>query len=91
MVRMTFQEGKTGAFLDIFHQSQEQIRHFAGCLHLELWQDYHQANVYLTYSHWKTEEALNNYRQSALFTETWAKTKILFAEKPQVFSVKKAV
>jgi len=55
-----------------------------------LWQDYHQPGVYLTHSHWTSEEALQAYRQSDLFIQTWAQTKVLFAEKPQVFSVKKA-
>ena len=89
IVRLTFQEDKVGDFLAIFQRSREQIRHFPGCLHLELWRDYHLSNVYLTHSHWESEEALNNYRQSGLFTETWAQTKVLFANQPQVFSVRK--
>ena len=89
IVRMTFQEDKVGEFLAIFQRSSEQIRHFPGCLYLELWQDYHLSNVYLTHSQWESEVALNTYRQSSLFTETWAQTKVLFADKPQVFSVRK--
>jgi len=90
IVRMTFREEATGDFLTLFRQTRDQIRHFPGCLHLELWQDYHQPGVYLTHSHWTSEEALQAYRQSDLFTQTWAQTKVLFAVKPQVFSVKKA-
>jgi quinol monooxygenase YgiN len=89
IVRMTFQEDKIAEFLAIFQRSREQIRHFPGCLHLELWQDYHLPTVYLTHSHWESEEALNRYRQSDLFTGTWAQTKVLFAEKPRVFSARK--
>jgi heme-degrading monooxygenase HmoA len=89
IVRMTFQKDKVGDFLDIFQRSRKQIRHFPGCLHLELWQDYHLSHVYLTHSHWESEEALNRYRQSSLFIETWAQTKVLFFEKPLVFSVRK--
>jgi quinol monooxygenase YgiN len=88
---MTFREEATEDFLTLFSQTRDQIRQFPGCLHLELWQDFHQPGVYLTYSHWNTEEALNTYRQSELFTQTWAQTKVLFAEKPQVFSMKKAM
>ena len=86
---MTFREAHTARFLAIFQRSREQIRQFPGCQHLELWQDHHQPHVYCTYSHWDTEEALNRYRASELFAETWAQTKILFADKPQVFSVNK--
>ena len=34
----------------------------------------------------ENEEALNAYRHSELFRSTWAKTKVLFAEKPIAFS-----
>jgi quinol monooxygenase YgiN len=87
IVRMTFREGQTEAFLSIFSQSKENIRQFPGCLHLELWQDIHQPYIYSTYSHWESEAALNAYRQSELFTATWAQTKVLFSDKPQVFSM----
>jgi heme-degrading monooxygenase HmoA len=39
-----------------------------------------------TFSLWESEEALNNYRHSELFSVTWAKTKILFADRPVAFS-----
>ncbi|MFN3315870.1 MAG: putative quinol monooxygenase [Raineya sp.] len=87
IVRMYFQEEKTEDFLNIFEQSKKLIRNFEGCEHLELWQDAHCPNVFCTYSHWIDESYLEKYRQSELFKSTWAKTKILFAEKPQAFSV----
>lgn len=59
----------------------------AGCRHLELMRDIHQPNVFMTYSYWDDETALNYYRNSVLFKETWAKTKLLFAEKPTAYSV----
>jgi heme-degrading monooxygenase HmoA len=37
-------------------------------------------------SFWETEEALELYRSSELFRSTWAKTKLLFDEKPQANS-----
>lgn len=83
---MTFKEDKVLNFLEIFDESKTQIRAFEGCQHLELLQDQTQANVYLTYSHWQSPEALECYRNSDLFRSTWAKTKVLFAEKPMAFS-----
>jgi heme-degrading monooxygenase HmoA len=88
-VRMTFQPDKDGEFLEIFNGSKKLIRNFPGCRHLELWQDYHQKNIFITYSHWEDETALNNYRDSELFRSTWKKTKVLFMEKPVAFSQKK--
>ncbi|MGA0557774.1 putative quinol monooxygenase [Larkinella sp. VNQ87] len=87
VVRMTFQEGKTGDFLAIFERSKRQIRAFPGCCHLELLRDRDQPAVFVTYSHWESPEALEQYRQSELFRTTWADTKVLFAERPAAFSL----
>jgi heme oxygenase (mycobilin-producing) len=86
VVRMTFREEETAAFLEIFSQSRDKIRSFPGCRHLELWQDAHKLFVFTTYSLWDSEAALNNYRNSELFTGVWAATKRLFAAQPQAFS-----
>lgn len=86
---MTFAIDKTDEFQEIFNQSKSNILAMPGCLHMELWQDLHDANVFVTHSHWESEEALNAYRNSVLFIGVWAKTKALFSEKPLAFSVKK--
>ncbi len=89
IVRMTFQPEKVGDFLEIFAQSKHKIRAMPGCYHLELLRDYDKPDVFITHSHWEDDAALNHYRDSELFKETWAKTKVLFAEKPFAFSSKK--
>lgn len=91
IVRMTFQEDKTEAFLEIFRQSKEKIRHFEGCTHLTLMQDYHQPHIFTTYSHWEDDKALDRYRHSDLFRGVWADTKQLFAERPVAFSLRKYI
>lgn len=91
IVRMTFIEEKVGEFLVNFEQNKEKIRIFPGCQHLELWQDENQQNIFTTYSHWESEDALNQYRDSELFKSVWAVTKPLFAGKPFAFSSKKIV
>ncbi len=83
---MTFQVDKTKEFLLIFNSSKEKIRHFEGCLHLELWQDSQHPHIFTTYSHWRTADDLESYRHSALFEATWKQTKVLFSEKPLAFS-----
>ncbi len=88
IVRMTFQPDKVEEFRTIFIESKEKIRAREGCEYLELWQDIHQPEVFVTHSHWQSEDHLNAYRDSELFKITWAKTKALFAYKPQAFSVK---
>ena len=87
IVRMTFQEDKVQTFLDNFEQIKHKIRGFEGCEYLELWRDAHDPNVYVTHSHWQSEEHLETYRHSALFKEVWAYTKPLFSAKTVAFSV----
>lgn len=86
-VRMTFHEDKVRDFLKIFDESKEKIRAMEGCRYLELMRDINQPSVFMTHSHWVSEDDLNNYRDSELFKNTWTKTKVLFADKPLAFSV----
>ena len=87
IVKLTFQEDKIEAFLRIFEESKSKIKAFEGCHHVELLQGLDQKNIFFTFSIWNNEAALHNYRHSDLFQKTWAKTKILFADQPQAWSV----
>ena len=89
VVRMIFRPEEAPAFLENFEAHKSLIRNFPGCQHLELWQDQNQKNIFVTYSHWESEEALNQYRDSQLFKSVWSFTKTLFSEKPQAWSTKK--
>ena len=89
VVRMTFRSEEVPAFLENFEAHKVLIRNFPGCSHLELWQDENQKNNFITYSHWESEAALNQYRDSQLFKSVWGFTKTLFSEKPQAWSTKK--
>jgi quinol monooxygenase YgiN len=86
---MTFQPEKVADFLTIFEESKNKIRAMSGCHRLELLRDLDQPNVFMTYSYWDDDAALNRYRDSELFNTTWAKTKILFADKPLTYSVER--
>jgi quinol monooxygenase YgiN len=87
IVKLTFQEDKIDDFKQIFEESKNQIRQRAGCMHVELLQDIAKTNVFFTLSYWDSEADLEAYRQSELFKTTWAKTKILFSDKPAAWSV----
>ena len=91
IVKMTFAPTKVDEFLANFEQVKEQIRNFEGVEHLELLNDKNNANIYFTYSIWKSEEYLNNYRHSDLFKTVWAATKPLFIEKAEAWSVEQIV
>lgn len=89
IVQMTFRPEAVDDFLENFHANKKSIRNFPGCRYLELWQDENDATIFLTHSHWESEEHLNQYRDSELFKTVWSYTKTLFSEKPQAFSSKK--
>ena len=89
IVRMTFRPDGTEAFQAIFCQSQPLIRAFPGCQHVELLRDIDDPCVFSTLSHWDNAEALESYRRSDLFRRTWAQTKVLFADRPQAFSMER--
>lgn len=86
LVKLTFQSDKTDDFITIFEESKNLIRKMPGCQHLELLRDAAKPEVFFTLSFWGNEDALNAYRDSELFKTTWAKTKVLFADKPQAWT-----
>lgn len=88
---MTFKPDAIEVFKENFNRNKEAIRRFQGCQFLELYRDKHNTNIFFTYSYWESEAALESYRNSDLFKSVWAKTKPLFAAKPEAWSVDKVV
>ena len=74
-------------FISLFGEVKNKIALFNGCIHLELWRDVNEQNVFFTYSVWESETHLNHYRFSELFKETWSKAKVLFSEKAEARSL----
>tara|TARA_R110002096_G_scaffold351893_2_gene544919 strand:+ start:374 stop:670 length:297 start_codon:yes stop_codon:yes gene_type:complete len=89
IVKMSFEPSKIEEFLANFETVKEKIRNFKGCNFLELYRDQNNTNIFFTYSYWNTEANLNTYRHSELFKNVWSKTKPLFNEKPEAWSVDK--
>lgn len=89
IVKMEFEQAKVDAFLRLFNSTRDKIAGFEGCKGLELLAGANATNLFFTYSIWNSEEDLENYRNSELFKETWAKTKILFSNKPEAWSLLK--
>jgi len=87
VVQMSFRTAEINAFEDLFADRSPMIRQFPGCRHLELWQDAKRPDIFFTYSHWESEAALDHYRFSEFFKETWGLTKALFAGPPQAWSL----
>ena len=89
IVKLSFHQDKIPAFLENFELVKNQIRNFPGNRLLELYQDKTNTSIFFTYSYWDSEEDLENYRKSELFTEVWDFTKQLFNDKPGAWSVDK--
>ncbi|MFD1294446.1 putative quinol monooxygenase [Lutibacter holmesii] len=89
IVKMSFKPSKVAVFLENFNNNKQNIRNFNGCRLLELYQDKNDESTYFTYSYWETTEHLEAYKNSQLFKSVWAKTKILFNNKPVAWSVDK--
>jgi heme-degrading monooxygenase HmoA len=87
IVRLSFDIEKLGIFQELFEESKTKIRSFPGCHHLELLKEVNKENVFFTYSIWDSLESLESYRNSELFKKTWKRTKVLFNDKPQAWSL----
>lgn len=86
LVKMTFRPGEEERFIAVFNHSCEQIAAFQGCNGVKLLRDKEDSSVFFTYSLWNDADDLRAYRNSELFRSTWAATKVLFADKPEVWS-----
>ncbi len=84
---MSFHEENIPQFLENFDLMQHKIRNAQGNRYLKLYQDKNNSSIFFTYSHWETEEDLENYRQSELFYGVWNFTKKLFNDKPEAWSL----
>ncbi|MEO1013317.1 MAG: antibiotic biosynthesis monooxygenase [Bacteroidota bacterium] len=90
-VKLTFKTENIASFEQIFDETHTKIRGFKGCTFLELFQDTNTPEVFFTLSKWENETCLEAYRNSDLFKSTWKRTKALFAEKPEAWSLTKKV
>ena len=87
IVKITFDPSRTEEFQEVFETNKHRISGFDGCESVMLLREINQDNIFFTYSHWRDEEALNTYRKSDIFKEIWGKTKPMFSEKAEAWSV----
>ena len=88
IVKMNFRPELVSQFEAVFEERKAQIAGFEGCTKLQLLRGIGEMdNVFFTYSYWESEQALDNYRHSDFFKDTWSKTKALFASKAEAWSV----
>ena len=87
IVKLTIREENISRFELMFNQSKKTIRNFHGCKHLELYHSVDDPGIFFTYSYWDSEADLEAYRQSDFFKNVWSKTRLLFEQKPEAWSL----
>jgi quinol monooxygenase YgiN len=85
IVKMSFMPEKAEQFKQLFEQYKMQIANAEGCISLRMMQE-RNTTIFFTYSEWKDEEYLEQYRRSELFTMVWSQTKSCFNAKPQAWT-----
>jgi hypothetical protein len=86
VVKLTFKEDALCAFYAEFEKHKQNITSFPGCQGMKLLKGIDDPTVIMTYSHWDDKEALDNYRESDLFSGLWTKIKPMFGAKPEAWS-----
>lgn len=87
LVKLEFSESFIEDFKQLFTQVNIQISSFEGCMGVNLLQHEKEKNIFFTISKWKNTDALENYRQSDLFKNTWAQVKPHFVKKAEAWSL----
>jgi quinol monooxygenase YgiN len=87
VVKLHFDAAYLDQFLAHFETVKWQVAQFPGCKGMQLLQDQTDSCLIFTYSIWDSEDALNNYRNSALFAAIWPQIKPWFDQKPEAWSL----
>lgn len=87
IVKLTIKEEHLSEFAEIFAHSKEKIANQPGCHHVEMLQDCNDPRLCFTYSMWDDQESLDDYRRSELFGTVWPRTKALFDDNPEAWSL----
>ncbi|MCM4166124.1 Heme oxygenase (staphylobilin-producing) [Arenibacter antarcticus] len=89
IVKLTFKLENIASFKSIFDKHKIAIQNIEGCTFLELLQDVDDERIFFTHSYWNSSADLEKYRNSEYFRNVWKTTKLLFAEKPEAWSLQK--
>jgi len=89
IVKLTFHPDKVDEFTRLFKEERKTIASFDGCNKVDLWKDTNSENVFFTYSEWRDNASLENYRNSEFFKTTWKRAKTFFADRAVAWSLMK--
>jgi hypothetical protein len=91
IVKMTFKLEYSDEFEAYFLTIKDRVAGQPGCNGVKLLKERGETGVFFTYSHWSSENDLNNYRQTAIFGQIWPTVKNWFAEKAEAWTVDELV
>ena len=86
LVKLSFSEDYLDTFLESFEKKKQQILSYEGCFTVDLYLDSTKKGLCFTVSTWKSEAALEAYRQSDWFQATWKEVKQHFTDKPEAWT-----
>lgn len=87
VVKLSIKPESVDAFLSNFEQVRSTIIGFDGCHYLELLSDTERESIFFTYSHWESDQHLEAYRNSPIFSDIWRTTKTMFDQPAQAWSL----
>jgi len=86
IVKLTLKPEYVEDFLNHFETVKNDINAFPGCQGMRLLQEKKAGNILFTYSQWKSNNDLENYRNSKLFLSIWPTVKQWFEAKAEAWS-----
>lgn len=84
---MRFRKTEILPFKKLFKEVQIPIQSCNGCISVKLLQSKDDPQLMFTLSKWDDDQDLENYRQSELFKSTWKKTKQMFEDKAEAWTL----
>lgn len=90
IVRLTFLPEEAWRFPEVFRAAvPKQAR--MGCTSNRMYLQAGTDNIFVTISEWESAEALEGYRKSDLFYDTWGKLKPYFCAPAEAYSLTEVI
>jgi quinol monooxygenase YgiN len=84
---MTIRIEEQAKFMALFESHRSAISEMPGCEDLQILSDACNSGIFFTLSQWKSQEYLDQYRNSEIFKTLWPQVKNLFHAPAEAWSV----
>src|SRR5690606_21579256 len=86
IVELNIQKDGLAEARSLLEDVSSKVRNMDGCSHLHILFGIHQPGHITTYSHWTSEQHLNECRKSEVFINFWSAIKPLFSTPARAWS-----